>query len=69
MHLGWLVQQTVSKHKAYRSLIASLGSLLVKYRIVGNFRMVQTFMVFADRSAAAKIRTMKISMFARIILS
>ena len=32
-----------------------------RYRIAGNFRMVQNFAVFADRSAAAKIRTMNFS--------
>ena len=32
------------------------------YCIAGNFRTVQTFAFFADRSAAAKIRTMKVLM-------
>ena len=31
------------------------------YHIVGNFRMVQNFAVFADRSAAVKIRTVNFS--------
>ena len=31
------------------------------YRITGNFRMVRNFAVFADRSAAAKIRTTNFS--------
>ena len=31
----------------------------LSYRIAGNFRMVQNFMVFVDGSAAAKIKTMK----------
>ena len=31
------------------------------YRIAGNFRMVQNFAVFTDRSAAAKIRTTNFS--------
>ena len=30
-----------------------------RYLIAGNFHMVQNFAVFVDRSAAAKIRTMK----------
>ena len=33
----------------------------ITYRIAGNFRMVQIFAVFADRSAAAKIKTTKFS--------
>ena len=32
----------------------------VQYRIAGNFRMVQTFVVFVDGSAAAKIRNTKL---------
>ena len=31
------------------------------YRTAGNFRMVQNFAVFADRAAAAKIRTTNFS--------
>ena len=33
----------------------------IAYRIVGNFHMVQNFTVFADRSAAVKIRTANFS--------
>ena len=32
----------------------------IYYRIAGNSRMVQIFAVFADRAAAAKIRTAKL---------
>ena len=31
------------------------------YHIAGNFRMVQNFAVFADRSAAVKLRTANFS--------
>ena len=31
------------------------------YRIAGNFRVVQNFAVFTDRSASAKIKTAKIA--------
>ena len=33
----------------------------MSYRIAGNFRMVQNFVVFADKSAVAKIRAMNFS--------
>ena len=32
------------------------ANIAFKYRIVGNFHMVQNFAVIADKSAAAKIR-------------
>ena len=35
----------------------------------GNFRMVQNFMVFADRVATAKIKTTKILMGGEIMMS
>ena len=42
---------------------SSVWLLTVGYRIAGNFRMVQNFTVFMDRSAAAKIRTTKFLIF------
>ena len=40
--------------------VRSYSELANLYRIAGNFRWVQTFVVFADRPATGKIRTMKI---------
>ena len=35
-------------------------NMILFYRIAGNFRVVQNFAVFSDRSAYAKIKTVKI---------
>ena len=43
-------------YSAHSRLLKGEGLVCAVYRIVGNFRMVQNFAVFADKSAAAKIR-------------
>ena len=48
------------KHASLQNKLYVICSVI--YHIEGNFHMVQNFTVFTDRSAAAKIRTMKISM-------
>ena len=35
------------------------ASLIVDYRIAGNFRWVQIFAIFVDKPASAKIKTAK----------
>ena len=46
----------------------SSGNVLMGYCIAGNFRMVQNFAVFVDRTAAAKIRTTKFSSASYVLL-
>ena len=39
----------------------------MEYHIAGNFHMVQTFVVFADGPAIAKIRTTKVLMLVHVL--
>ena len=54
---------SVSKFNKVSALVINMQSTIMCwiYRIAGNFRMVQNFAVFADRSASAKIRTVNFS--------